>query len=139
MKDLPIPPYFTISSSELITQVSSSSGPGGQHVNKTSTKVTLRWNINASTSISEGQRQRLLERLRTKINKKNEIVVHCEQTRSQHKNHLLVREKLVLILQRALHRPKKRKATRPTKASIERRLKSKKKRSEIKKNRNSYE
>lgn len=139
MNDLSVPPYFTIAACELITQVSTSSGAGGQHVNKTSTKVTLRWNISTSNSIKEEQKQRLLNKLANRINKKNEIVIHCEQTRSQHKNHHLVREKLVTILQKSLHKPKKRKATRPTKASIERRLKSKKRRSEIKKNRSSFD
>ena len=139
MNDLSIPPYFTIAACELITQVSTSSGAGGQHVNKTSTKVTLKWNIETSTSIKEAHKNRLKHKLANKINKKNELVIHCEQTRSQHKNHQIVREKLVSILQQALHKPKKRKATRPTKSSIERRLKSKKKRSEIKRNRSSFD
>ena len=139
MNDLSIPPYFTISACELITQVSTSSGAGGQHVNKTSTKVTLKWNIEASTSIKEAHKKRLMHKLANKINKKNELVIHCEQTRSQYKNHQIVREKLVSILQQALHKPKKRKATRPTKASVERRLKSKKKRAEIKRNRSSFD
>ncbi|MAA78803.1 MAG: aminoacyl-tRNA hydrolase [Deltaproteobacteria bacterium] len=139
MNDLSIPPYFTIAACELTTQVSTSSGAGGQHVNKTSTKVTLRWNIGTSTSIKENQRQRLLDKLANRINKKKEIVVHCDQTRSQYKNHQIVREKLLSILQQALHKPKKRKATRPTKGSIERRLKAKKKRAEVKRNRSSFD
>tara|TARA_B100000683_G_scaffold264027_1_gene293058 strand:+ start:283 stop:702 length:420 start_codon:yes stop_codon:yes gene_type:complete len=139
MNALPVPPHFTISACELITQVSTSSGAGGQHVNKTSTKVTLRWNIETSTSIKDNHRERLLHKLANRINKKKELVIHCDQTRSQHKNHQIVREKLVSLLQQSLHKPKKRKATRPTKASVERRLKSKKKRAEIKRNRSSFD
>lgn len=139
MTDLIIQSYCTISAKELITQVSTSSGPGGQHVNKTSTKVTLRWNIRTSSSISETQRRRIFQQIGNKINKRNELVVHCDETRSQHTNHQLVREKFVRILSSALHKPKKRKATRPTRSSIERRLKAKKRRSEIKKNRSSYD
>jgi ribosome-associated protein len=139
MTDLIIKPYCTIRAKEIVTQVSTSSGPGGQHVNKTSTKVTLRWNIHTSNSISESQRNRLSHKLAKKINKRNELVVHCDETRSQHTNHLRVREKLASIVSQALHKPKKRKATKPTRSSIERRLKSKKMRANIKKNRSSFD
>lgn len=139
MTDLPIPPYCTISGSEIILQVSTSSGPGGQHVNKTSTKVTLRWNIEQSTSISDEQRIVLQNKLVNKINKNNEIVIHCEASRSQHTNHLTAREKLCALLQNAFHVPKKRKKTKPSKGAIEKRLKQKKQRAELKKNRSSYD
>jgi ribosome-associated protein len=138
MNDLPVPPYCTIISKELITQVSTSSGPGGQHVNKTSTKVTLRWNVSRSTSINERQRILLTTKLAKKLNKNNEVVVHCDSTRSQHTNHIKVRKKLVQLLSSALFKPKKRKKTRPTRGSIERRIKEKKRRSEIKKGRSSF-
>ena len=135
MKDLPVPPYCTIAGKELITQVSTSSGPGGQHVNKTSTKVTLRWNLARSTSLTDRQRAYLTSKLGKKLNKNNEVVVHCDSTRSQHMNHIKVREKLVKLLETAFFKPKKRIKTRPTKGSVERRIKQKKRRSEIKKGR----
>jgi len=139
MNDLPIGNYFVLPNAELSTQVSCSSGPGGQHVNKTSTKITLRWNISTSKAISEKQRNQLLRKLASKINKNQELVVHCDQSRSQHKNHSTAREKLQDLLIKAMHKPKPRKKTRPTKASIERRLKSKKIHAQKKRNRSSYD
>ena len=85
MNDLSIPPYFTISACELITQVSTSSGAGGQHVNKTSTKVTLKWNIEASTSIKEAHKERLLHKLANKINKKKERMMRGKYDPNQPK------------------------------------------------------
>ena len=139
MNDLPIPPYCTIFGTEIIIQVSTSSGPGGQHVNKTSTKVSLRWNIEQSTCISDEQRSCLMNKIANKINKNNEIVIHCDESRSQHTNHLIAREKLCALLQSAFHVPKKRKKTKPSKGAIEKRLQKKKQRAEIKKNRSSFD
>jgi len=137
MNDISIGNYFVLPQAELSVQVSCSSGPGGQHVNKTSTKITLRWNISTSRAINEKQRQQLLQKLASKINKNQEIVVHCDSSRSQHMNNQLAREKLQDLLTKAMHKPKPRKKTRPSKGSIERRLKKKKIRSQRKKDRSS--
>ena len=139
MNDISIGNHFVLPHTELSVQVSCSSGPGGQHVNKTSTKVTLRWNIATSQALSEKQRQQIRSKLGSRINKNQELVVHCDSSRSQHKNHETARKKLQDLLVKAMHKPKPRKKTRPTRASIERRLKAKKIRSQRKRDRSGYD
>ena len=126
---LKINPIVTIVDDELIEDFVRSSGPGGQNVNKVSSAVQLRFNIQASVSITEDVRTKLLIALKNQLTKDGEIIVVAKESRNQKDNRLLVREKLVLILQKALFVQKKRKKTRPTKASQERRLASKQKHS----------
>jgi len=130
---LKINPIVTIVDDELIEDFVRSSGPGGQNVNKVSSAVQLRFNIQASVSITEDVRTKLLIALKNQLTKDGEIIVVAKESRNQKDNRLLVREKLVLILQKALFVQKKRKKTRPTKASQERRLASKQKHSVHKK------
>ncbi|OFZ22051.1 MAG: hypothetical protein A2202_00815 [Bdellovibrionales bacterium RIFOXYA1_FULL_36_14] len=126
---LKINPIVTILDDELIEDFVRSSGPGGQNVNKVSSAVQLRFNIKDSLSILEDVRTKLLTALKNQLTKDGEIIVVAKESRNQKDNRLLVREKLVLILQKALFVQKKRKKTRPTKASQERRLASKQKHS----------
>jgi len=130
---LKINPIVTILDDELIEDFVRASGPGGQNVNKVSSAVQLRFNIKDSLSISEDVRAKLLLSLKNQLTKDGEIIVVSKESRNQKDNRLLVREKLVLILQKALFVQKKRKKTRPTKASQERRLTSKQKHSAHKK------
>ena len=130
---LKINPIVTILDDELIEDFVRSSGPGGQNVNKVSSAVQLRFNIKDSLSILEDVRTKLLTALKNQLTKDGEIIVVAKESRNQKDNRLLVREKLVLILQKALFVQKKRKKTRPTKASQERRLASKQKHSVHKK------
>ena len=130
---LKINPIVTIVDDELIEDFVRSSGPGGQNVNKVSSAVQLRFNIKDSLSILEDVRTKLLTALKNQLTKDGEIIVVAKESRNQKDNRLLVREKLVLILQKALFVQKKRKKTRPTKASQERRLASKQKHSVHKK------
>lgn len=112
-----------------------SSGPGGQHVNKTSTKVMLHWDLQASAVFTEEQKERLRQRLASKLTTENQLVLSYDQSRSQHKNKGEVFKNLVQLLEKALVKPKKRKKTRPTLASKKRRLESKKQNAQKKANR----
>ncbi|MCD6396509.1 MAG: aminoacyl-tRNA hydrolase [Spirochaetaceae bacterium] len=113
-----------------------SGGPGGQHVNKTETKVVLRLPLN-TLPLEEQEKQRVLLHLTNRINSERELIIHSSSTRSQVQNRIKA-EKLALKLILAGLRPrKKRRPTRPTKASNERRIQSKKVRSKRKEQRRS--
>ncbi len=120
---------------ELDVRVSRSSGAGGQHVNKTSSRVEIFWNVRASRALSEDQRARLLDRLDSRLNTDGSVRIVASDMRSQRKNRDLAEEKLVDLVRRALVIPKKRRPTRPTKASKEARLEGKKRRSNTKRER----
>lgn len=102
-----------------------SSGAGGQHVNKVSTKVELTFNVIDSKGISLLEKNRLLKKLASRLTKDGVLLLQEDKTRSQHKNKDLVIKKFLTLLEDALKVPKKRKKSKPTKASVEKRLKSK--------------
>ena len=112
-----------------------SSGPGGQHVNKTSTKVMLHWSLKDSNVFSEEEKERLFKRLKSKLTSDDQLVLSYDQSRSQHKNKDEVFKNLVRLLENGLLKPKRRKRTKPTLASKKRRLDSKKRNAEKKANR----
>jgi len=120
---------LSIPRSELDVRVSRSSGAGGQHVNKTSSRVEIFWNIRDSRALNEEQRQRLREKLAARMTSDGSIRVVASDMRSQTRNRELAEERLADLVRRALVVPKKRRATRPTKASKEARLESKKRHS----------
>ena len=124
--------YVTDILAELAFSSSRSSGPGGQSVNKVNTKVTLRWDVLHSGVLSEDQRAIIVAKLAKVINKDGEVVLSAEGSRSQLQNKEEVLGKLDLLFKRAFTVPKVRKATKPTKSSIKKRLASKKKLSEKK-------
>jgi ribosome-associated protein len=103
-----------------------SSGPGGQHVNKTSSKVELSFNLENSQAFDELEKKRLAAKLRSKISKEGTISLQCGESRSQHRNKAIVIERLVTLLEQNLKITKARKKTKPSKNTIERRLKVKK-------------
>lgn len=115
-------------------EFSRSSGPGGQHVNKTATKVTLRLPLD-TLPLPEGQKERVLQKLSNRLNTENELIVHSSETRSQSHNRELAVERTFSLIKAALSRPKPRKRSRPPKAANERRLEYKKKRGEKKQRR----
>ena len=135
MSDLPVGPNLIIPAAELQEQVSTSGGPGGQHANKTSTRVSLRWNVPASAVLTDTQRARLMERLASRLTRDGDLLVHADDTRSQADNRALARQRLAATITAALHRPKPRKPTRPTRASQRRRVESKKRRGAVKRGR----
>lgn len=120
---------------EFVFQASRSSGPGGQNVNKVSSKVELRFSVNDSQLLSEEEKSIVAEKLSNKINKLGEIILVAQTDRSQLKNKEKVIEKFYLLLEKALMPRIKRYKTRPTRASVERRLESKRVLSGIKTNR----
>jgi ribosome-associated protein len=107
---------------ELEFSASRSSGPGGQNVQKTSTRVTVRWSITDSRTLNEWQRARLLQKLATRITSLGELIVSAESSRSQLTNKRLATERLAELVRGALYVAALRKKTRPTKGSVERRL-----------------
>ena len=112
-----------------------SSGPGGQHANKTATKVELSFDVGNSAGLTEKEKNRIQEKLAGRINKDGLLKMSSEDSRSQHTNKDLVIGNFLFELKEALKKPKPRKKTKPTKASKIKRLKEKKKKSEIKANR----
>lgn len=126
---------LSIPRSELDIRVSRSSGAGGQHVNKTSSRVEIFWSVQSSRALSDEQRARLLERLASRLTTEGSIRVVASDMRSQSRNRDLAEERLAEIVRRALLVPKKRRPTRPTKASKEARLEGKKRQSHKKRER----
>ena len=124
---------------EFVFQASRSGGPGGQNVNKVSSKVELRFNIAASANLTEDEKSVILVKLANKINKLGELVIVAQTDRSQLKNKEKVTEKFYLLIEKALTPRKKRMKTRPTKASVERRLESKRVQSTIKAGRKDFD
>jgi ribosome-associated protein len=124
-----------IPESELRESFVRSAGPGGQNVNKLSTKVELRWTPGTSKALSEHQRNYLLQRLASRLTESGELIVSSDEHRTQGRNREDARRKLAAVVRQALVRPKKRRATKPSRASVKRRLDSKKHRSSVKKGR----
>src|ERR1700712_1770388 len=111
---------------EVTYKTSRSGGKGGQNVNKVSSKVELLFDVAQSTLFTDDEKTLMLSRLQSRLNKDGYVQVICEEERSQYLNKEKALEKMHLILTRALHQPKKRKATKPTKAMIAARLANKK-------------
>lgn len=115
---------------------SRSSGPGGQHVNTSDTRVTLLFDISRSAvfqqALSENKYARFLSRLKKQLNKDGVLQISCQQTRSQLKNKEIALDQLTKIIKQALVEPKPRKKTKPSKAAKQKRLNDKKRRSEVK-------
>lgn len=103
-----------------------SSGAGGQHVNKTSSKIVLTFNIDDSAGLTDPEKQLLMKNLKSRLTNNNELILECSETRSQHKNKELVLDRFKDLILSGLIVPKKRKKTRPTKASKYKRLRNKK-------------
>jgi ribosome-associated protein len=120
---------------EVIYRTSRSSGPGGQHVNKTESRVELIWNPGNSNCLNDKQKARLRLFLARRLTYRGELILASEKYRSQHRNKEDVAERFLSLVGTGLIPRKKRKPTRPTRSSQERRIKKKKIRGEIKRNR----
>ena len=112
-------------SSELIFSASRSSGPGGQNVNKVSTKVELRFHILNSLILTPAEKKLLIEKLGNRITNDGELILVSQSERSQLRNKEAVIEKFYRVLVKALTKPKKRKPTKPSLEAIEKRLENK--------------
>jgi ribosome-associated protein len=125
-EDLPVSHSLVIPAAELEWRFSASSGPGGQHVNTSNTRVEVRFDIARSPSLSEAQRNRLRARLG------DEVRVVSQAERSQRRNRVVARQRLAERLDDALVVPRERRATRPTRASAVARLDAKARQSQRK-------
>jgi ribosome-associated protein len=125
---------FHLPDRELTWRFSRSSGPGGQHVNTTDTRVELMWSLNESAVLSDAQKRQLAHRLRSRL-VGGTITVVSSQYRSQLRNREAARVRLEELIAKALVPPKTRRATKPSKGATQRRLDAKKRRSDLKQSR----
>lgn len=133
----PLP--FALGDTEIVERFVRSAGPGGQNVNKVSTAVELRFDIRNSPSLPEPVRERLLARRDRRVTLDGVLVLSAQRFRTQDRNRQDARERLEAFIEAGLHPPKPRVATRPTRASKERRLGAKLQRSTIKRGRTARE
>lgn len=120
---------------ELLIRATRSSGPGGQHVNKTSSRIELVWNVSTSEVLTDEDRARLLTSLASRLSTDNELRIVVSDTRSQHKNRVIAEERFAEIIRKALIIPKARKPTKPSRGQKQARLEAKSRLSEKKRQR----
>lgn len=135
MEDLPVGRGVVIPGRELTVRTSRASGPGGQGVNTTDSRVELRWDVRGSAALDEAQRERVLGRLAPRLTADGVLVLHADEHRSQHRNRDAARARLRDLVADALVPPRPRRPTRRTRASVERRLTAKRRRGERKRQR----
>ena len=119
---------FVVPEAELEIKATRAGGPGGQHVNKASTRIEVVWDIAGSPSVSAAQRARLLEKLASRLDGSGRLRVVADASRSQRRNLETAIDRLHEIVRAALRVPKPRKATGPSRAAVKRRLEAKRKR-----------
>ena len=121
-----------IITSELNFKAIRSSGAGGQNVNKVSSKIVLIYDVATSQGLDEYEKSLLHTRLKTKISQENLLILTCDEDRSQFKNKKIIIKRFFEMLEKALAKPKVRKATKISKGANEKRIQEKKKAGEIK-------
>jgi ribosome-associated protein len=123
---------FSVPLSELRFRTSRSGGPGGQHVNRTDTRVEVLWNVGTSPSVSAAQRQRLVDGLASKLDSRGVLRVVSSEHRSQLRNREAAIERLRTLVREALVRRKTRRKTKPPPGAVEGRLAGKRRRAQRK-------
>jgi ribosome-associated protein len=129
---LQVTPALALAESELEERFVRASGPGGQNVNKVATAVQLRFDVERSTRISADVRARLRRLAGSRMTTDGVLVIDARRHRTQAQNREDARERLAELLRQALVKPKRRRKTRPTKGAVERRIESKRRRSDTK-------
>jgi ribosome-associated protein len=124
-----------IPDNELVFKVSRSSGPGGQNVNKLNTKVALIFDVENSSTLSGQQKHTIIKKIAHRLTKDKKLIITSQTFRTQKANRNAVIERLAEVIQKALQKPKRRRPTKPTGISVEKRLKSKKIKSLLKQQR----
>lgn len=132
---IPVNATIAIPRAELVYRASRSGGAGGQHVNTSSTRIEVLWPFEQSSMLTDDDKTRLRTRLAARIDADGLLRVVADNRRSQLQNRFAAEERLAELVRNAMHVPKARKKTRPTKASKEARISDKKRRSRIKGNR----
>ena len=117
---------------ELLFKASRSGGPGGQHVNTSSTRIEVLWNPGTSVALDAAARERVVDKLSSRIDGEGNIRVVASDNRSQRQNRIAAEERLAELIRNALIIPKKRKKTKPSKAAKAKRLDEKKRRAQTK-------
>jgi ribosome-associated protein len=135
--DLEVKPGLVIPASDLVWRAVRSSGPGGQNVNRVSTKVELAFDLAHTRALDVGARARLARSSARRIDTEGRLVVVSQSTRSQAQNLEDARQRLAALIRAALVVPKRRKATRPSKRAKEKRLEGKRRTAEKKQGRKS--
>jgi ribosome-associated protein len=129
---IPVTDAIALDEAELVERFVRASGPGGQHVNKTSTAVELRFDVRGSAALPDDVKARLEALAGARLTQDGVIVLVSQGTRSQEMNRQEVRERLFALIRQAAIRPKPRRRTRPTLASKQRRLEAKARRARVK-------
>ncbi|MBJ18376.1 MAG: aminoacyl-tRNA hydrolase [bacterium] len=117
---------------EVVELASRASGPGGQHVNTSSTRVSLRWNLRESRGLSDEARARLMSRLRARLSREGVLIVHSDRHRSRQRNLEAAYARLHELVETALYQAPPRRPTTPSRASKKRRLDAKRRRGTLK-------
>jgi ribosome-associated protein len=134
-RHLEVSPALRLPLAELEYRASRAGGPGGQHVNTSSTRIEVWWDVAGSPSLSEAQRARLLERLASRLDAAGRLRLVAAGSRSQLRNREEVTERLRTVVAAGLDEPKPRKRTRPPRAAKAARLEAKRRRSALKRDR----
>lgn len=127
-----ITPHLVLDESELQFQATTAQGPGGQHVNRSQTRIDVLWNVDASPSVDAQQRRRIHAALGTRINREGVLRVSSQKHRSQARNRDAAIERLVELVAQALHEDPARVATKPSRAARAKRVDEKKQRAGVK-------
>jgi ribosome-associated protein len=132
---LEVTPFVSIPRAELVYRASRAGGAGGQHVNTSSTRIELLWNVRASPSLDEAARERVVAKLASRVDGEGWIRVVASARRSQQQNRDAAESRLAELVRGAMFVQKRRRATKPSRGAKEARLAEKKKRGETKRQR----
>jgi ribosome-associated protein len=134
-----VTPLLEIDEHEIDYDFTHASGPGGQNVNKVSSAVQLRFNVRETLSIPADAKERLIKLAGKHMTTDGTLIIEAKRYRSQERNRQAALERLIRLIQQAIEPPKPRHKTKPTRASVERRLEDKRKRGEVKRMRRDIE